>query len=232
LDQGRIADRSERDEAYTVRKLIYDSLCYPQGQPSLADPARTCERNEANVMAQQPFAHCLYLSLATDKWGEVQGQAGGLSTISSSAHGWRARRHLEAGTILSGQPQRIGEAVHGIPVRPPVLSALEEADGIHAQPGPLGQVFLRQPCRPPVLAQQISKYQLFTGVRHSLSLAFVLRHARYLEVLPVCAHDSTPKIHVILGSLSELSGRLYDLSVVRSGSSLHDGDQEVKGERA
>ena len=84
--------------------------------------------------------------------------------MSIGTGGWHARCRLETDAVGLRQPQRIGEALHSISVRAPVLPPFEETDGIYTQPGPLGQVLLRQTCRISVLTQQIAKGQMITGV--------------------------------------------------------------------
>jgi hypothetical protein len=84
------------------------------------------------------LAHLVQFSLATDEWSELRGKAGGSSAARVGTDGWHARCHLETDAVGLRQPQRIGEALHGISVWPPVLPALEETDSIYTQPGPLG----------------------------------------------------------------------------------------------
>src|ERR671917_82708 len=148
--------------------------------------------------------------------------------MSINTDGGHARCHLETDAVLLRQAQGLGEALHGISVGPPVLPALEEADRIHTQPGPLGQVLLRQTCRISVLTKQIAKGQMLTGIHYSLSLHSAQRRSLTRGPLPVRAHDSTPPEYPGDCRYLGLSGRLYDLSVEKSGRHAHDGIQEVQ----
>ena len=72
-DQGRVANRGQRDEAYPVLELGRDSICYLEAKSGLADPAWTRERQQAHVRAQQPLLRLRQHPLASDKRGGLRG---------------------------------------------------------------------------------------------------------------------------------------------------------------
>jgi hypothetical protein len=70
-DQGGVANGGECNEAYTVLESVQALPCYLKAQPSLADSAGTRERQQTYVGMQQPLAHLLQFSLATDERSEL-----------------------------------------------------------------------------------------------------------------------------------------------------------------
>ena len=124
-DEIRILQWRQGHEGDTVGEIRPGTPGHLQGQPGLADAARTGQGQKPHVVATQEGRTSSTSSLASDerRRGHGKNAAGGLGR--GAANGGTPGRRLELGEIAPLELQGLGQLLHGVGVRPTTLAALE-----------------------------------------------------------------------------------------------------------